>query len=219
MTNGSPSVRDLILVPSIITLAVTILRLVGELRGWNEVFFGRAAGGGGAVVGISWLAILFGVYFALRLRKAGQAFQSSGKAIGLSVLALALFVGGTMLLFAGGGSFKVTWKMAAGLLVILVSIWVMRVAWPVYWNVMMTYALAARIPVLIVMYLALQGNWNTHYDAVPPNVTYPDLTAKFMALGLIPQLFFWIPFTVIACGLLGTITAAIRKAPARVDVS
>ncbi len=218
MTNGSPSVRDLILVPSIITLAVTVLRLVGELRRWNEVFFGRGVGGGGAVVGISWLAILFAVYFALRLRKAGQAFQSSGKAIGLSVLALALFVGGTALMFAGG-DFKFTWKMAAGLLVILVSIWVMRVAWPVYWNVMMTYALAARIPVLIVMYFAFQGNWNTHYDAVPRNVNLPDLTAKFIALGLIPQLVFWIPFTVIACGLLGTIAAAIRKAPARMDIS
>jgi hypothetical protein len=216
MANGTPRVLDLILVPSIITLAVTLLRLVGELQHWNETLFRRSAGGAGAVVGIVWLAILFAIYFALRLRKAGQAFKSRGKSVGLSVLALLLFIAGTFLTITNG-EYKMSLKMIAGFLVILAALYVMRLAWPAYWNAMLAYALAARIPVMIIIYLAVQGNWNTHYDAAAPNAAYPDLMTKFVALGLVPQVFFWIPFTVILCGLLGTIVAAIGKLPYRVD--
>ncbi len=219
MTNGSPSVGSVILFPSVITLAVTLLRLIGELRQWNETFFRRSAGGGGAIVGISWLAAIFAVYFALKMRKTGQAIESKGKAIGLSALSLVMMVAGTILLFSGGGEFRFTWKVAAGILILFAAIWVMRLAWPAYWNVMLTYALAARIPVIIIMYMAMQGNWSTHYDAAPPNVAYPDLMAKYVALGLVPQLLFWIPFTVIPCGLLGVIAAAIGKGPAKMDVA
>jgi hypothetical protein len=63
----------LILVPSLITLGVTILRVVGELRDWSPLFFGKEAGGGGAIVGISWLPIFFGIYFALKLGEASSA--------------------------------------------------------------------------------------------------------------------------------------------------
>ena len=46
------NVRQLILVPAVITLGVTLLRLVGELAGWSPALFNREAGGGGALVGI-----------------------------------------------------------------------------------------------------------------------------------------------------------------------
>ena len=55
-----------------ITLVVTILRLYGELQGWPKPWFSAAPGGGGAVVGISWLPIIFGPYFALKLAGAGD---------------------------------------------------------------------------------------------------------------------------------------------------
>jgi hypothetical protein len=38
---------------ALVTLAVTLLRLVGELRGWNPEYFSRVAKGGLAVVGIT----------------------------------------------------------------------------------------------------------------------------------------------------------------------
>ena len=41
-------VRQLILVPSVITLAVTLLRLVGELQNWSPRLFNKEPGGGGA---------------------------------------------------------------------------------------------------------------------------------------------------------------------------
>ena len=55
MANGTLRVGNIILIPSIITLAVTLLRLTGELRQWNETFFRRSA----AIVGIAWLAVIF----------------------------------------------------------------------------------------------------------------------------------------------------------------
>src|SRR3990172_9861836 len=47
VSQESNRMRKLILVPAVITLAVTLLRLVGELQGWSEGLFNRSAGGGG----------------------------------------------------------------------------------------------------------------------------------------------------------------------------
>ena len=213
MEQQRSSVFSLILVPAIITLAVTILRAVGELQQWSEAFFSRSAGGGGAIVGIIWLAFIFAIYFAVKLTSRGEVFQSTGKAIGINILALVLLVGGSYLM-VGGGDFKFSPMMAAGLLVLVISLIVMRFAWPAYWNVMLAYALAARIPVIVVYFLAIRGNWGTHYDALPQgttDATFGGWMPKFMILGLVPQLLFWIPVTVVVCGLLGVITAAVRK--------
>jgi hypothetical protein len=70
--------RSLILVPAVITLAVTLLRLVGELLRWNPTLFSREAGGAGAIVGIVWLVPVFGGYFAWKLVQAGDRFESAG---------------------------------------------------------------------------------------------------------------------------------------------
>ena len=47
-TSGSRiSITRLIIVPSVITLAVTVLRLVGELQHWSTRLFNPEAGGPG----------------------------------------------------------------------------------------------------------------------------------------------------------------------------
>jgi len=206
----------MILVPGLITLAVTILRLVGELNRWSETFFRREAGGGGAIVGIVWLAFLFAIFFALRLQAIGVAFEKPAKGIVLAVVSIVVCIAGTMVMFSIAPV-----RQAIGIIIMIAAIFLMRFAWPSYWNVMLAYALAARIPVLIVMFFAMLGNWGTHYDAVEPTgATFSGLAAKFIQLGLMPQLFFWIPFTVVICGFFGLIAAAIggalrkRKAPA-----
>src|SRR2546427_2114984 len=81
-----PTTRDLVLAPAIVTLAVTVLRLVGELQQWSPRLFSRAGGGGAALVGISWLPLIFGVYFAARLARAGVWPQRVGRAIGFAFL-------------------------------------------------------------------------------------------------------------------------------------
>ena len=78
--NDRVAVGRLVLVPALITLAVTVLRLVGELMRWDPRFFSREAGGAGAIVGIVWLVPVFGVYFARKLVSAGEGPGGAGEA-------------------------------------------------------------------------------------------------------------------------------------------
>lgn len=210
MAASPERVAKVILIPALITLAVTLLRLTGELLQWNETLFNRTAGGGGSIVGISWLALILAVYFAVKLQNQGQMFQRTGRTLGIGAAALVTLILGLMLM-VGQASFRYSVGQAAGLLVSALSLLIMRAAWRPYWNVLLAYALAARIPVIIVMYLAFRGKWGTHYDALPPNVVFESEATKFIQLGLFPQLFFWIPFTVVFCGLIGIGVVAIRK--------
>jgi hypothetical protein len=60
------------------------------------------------------------------------------------------------------------------------------------------------------MLVAIYGNWGTHYDVPPPNF---DATlgpfAKWVAIGLLPQLTVWIGFTLSVGGLFGALGAAL----------
>src|SRR5262249_50293937 len=144
MTAESPSASKLVLAPALITLAVTLLRLIGELSHWNEFIFNRKAGGGGSPLGISWLALLFPIYFAVRLQNLGRGPERAGAALGYTALALLVVVGATALFFFGlhSKSQPVLW---AAMAVMALAVYVMRPGWPAYWEVMLTYALWARI--------------------------------------------------------------------------
>jgi hypothetical protein len=210
MSNGSKNVWDYVLVPTVITLVVTLVRLFGELQQWNERLFSRSAGGAGALIGIVWLALIFAVYFAIRLFREGEKPAGKGKPIGLAVLALLMWIGGEMLML-GKQDVKFSILAAAGIVLILAALAVMRLAWPAYFKVLFTYALAARIPVVVIMFLAMKGNWNTHYDAAPPAMAGADFTTRFIQLALLPQLTFWVAFSVILCGLIGLLAVVFRK--------
>jgi NO-binding membrane sensor protein with MHYT domain len=132
------------------------------------VFFSRAAGGGGALVGIAWLVPIFGVYFGVRLARAGQVPARPLAGAGLLVLALALMP------LAGIVAVKVLGVNPQGRRMLLlfcvaavVAVTIAMQAWPALGRALFAYALAARIPVAIVMLLAMFGNWGTHYDVVP----------------------------------------------------
>lgn len=210
MSAVSRAVLKTIFVPSVITLAVTLLRLFGELRHWPELFFGRSAGGSWAIVGISWLALVFAIYFAIKLEKTGDVFSRPTKTILLAVLALVLTFVGLTVMYVGAPNLKPPFQVA-GAVIIIAALYVMRVAWPDYWRIMIAYAFAARVPVIVVMYFAIKGSWGTHYDALPPNMTFPDWYSMFVQAGLIPQVFLWVPFTVILCGLFGILTVTVRR--------
>src|SRR4030095_9815873 len=85
------SLFHLVRVPALITLGVTLLRLIGELLNWSPVLFNREAGGGGALVGIAWLVPIFGIYFALKLSQPGTAPLKAGKTVLYAVSGLAAF--------------------------------------------------------------------------------------------------------------------------------
>jgi hypothetical protein len=206
------SIASLIAIPALITLAITILRLEGELHGWPRPWFDTAAGGGGAIVGISWLPIIFGPYFALKLAGAGDAPLKMGKPLGLTVLGLVVFL-------AGGVLFGVTVSHPSILTLIafpimLIGAIIPRIGWRSLGNTLIAYAFAARIPVLIVMYLAMRGNggagWGTHYDAIQPMFLHASFGTKFFYEAFLPQMFLWIAYTVILGALIGEIITAVR---------
>jgi hypothetical protein len=164
-----------------------------------------------AIVGISWLPIIFGPYFALRLAGAGNRPSSMGKAVGFAVLGLVVFV-------LGGVISQVTFAhhpslTLVALLVMLVAAFIPGIGWRSLGNSLVAYAFAARIPVVIVMFLAMRGNggqgWGTHYDAVGPMFAHASFARKFFYMGILPQMTLWIGWTAVLGAILGILVAAI----------
>ena len=204
--NRVPIAR-LILIPSVITLVATLLRVVGELRHWSPALFNPSAGGGGALVGITWLVPIFGIYFALKLSGAGEGPVGVGRAIGLAVLGLAVLVGGSILTIAP--QVHLPGKQVIGLLLMVAAAAMQFMSWPALSKALLAYGYAARIPVAIVMFFAIRGNWGTHYDALPPGFSDMSFWPKYVQIGLVPQLVFWVAFTMIVGTLFGSIATAI----------
>jgi hypothetical protein len=206
---GTLSIRRLIVVPAVITLAVTLLRLIGELQHWSPKFFSREAGGAGALVGIVWLVPIFGIYFAIRLNQAGHGPTSRGRAIGF---ALAGLLAGIVLSFA---IFKLSLPIVATIvlanLASFLALWIAYRGWPELGKVEVIYGLAARIPVAIVMLVAMTANWGTHYELGPPGFPQMSLVSKWFVIGLLPQLSLWIAFTVIVGSLFGSLALLFQK--------
>lgn len=205
-TNSRISITQLILIPSVITLAITLLRLIGELQHWPTVLFSRSAGGGGAIIGITWLAFVFGAYFALKLASAGEAPASPGRAIGFAILGLVLVFGGTVFIApADATHIRFPGKEIVGLVLMLAGAALPFMSWSTLAKALLAYAYAARIPVLIIMYFSIKGNWDTHYSLGPPGVEFPSFWSKFIQIAVLPQMIFWIAFTITAGSLAGGI--------------
>jgi hypothetical protein len=197
-----------ILIPALVTLGITILRLVGELQHWARAWFKPEAGGPWSIVGITWLAPIFGIYFAIELLRAGEGPASSWRAIGVALLGWVVMIASLLIArkFIFPHSFKATllfawatWALAGG---------VQSAAWPSLFKVLLAYGYAARVPVALVMFLAFQGHWGTHYDALPPGWQSEGPWGDFVWLGFFPQLTLWVGFTIAAGSLFGTLGAA-----------
>jgi hypothetical protein len=209
----SVSIASLVTVPALITLGITLVRLVGELQHWPKPLFNPAAGGGGAIIGISWLPIIFGPYFAMKLAGAGDGPSSAGRAIGFAFLALAVYVVAGFLFGKTVGHASFLTLLA--LLLMLLAGFVPGIGWRPLGNTLLAYAFAARIPVLIVMYLAMSGNggqgWGTHYDAVAPVFARLAFATKYLYTAVLPQMTMWIGWTVVVGSVVGTIAAAVAR--------
>jgi len=203
----------MILWPAVITLGITLLRLIGELQGWDSSAFNKAAGGGFALVGISWLPPIFGAYFAWRLVKEGRGPDSGWKVAGLSLLAL------VVLIAAGVGASVIGVPRVGQLLVwcvgsLAAAAFVIAI-WKPLGRTLLGYALAARIPVAIVMLFAIFGQWGTHYDVLPPDPPERLLSAGpfevWLWIGLLPQMTIWIAQTLLLGAIFGGLAAALSK--------
>ena len=213
--NKSISVVQLIFVPFLISLLVTLFRLAGEISHWSETWFYRPSGGivptkTNWVVGITWLAIPFGAYFAYRISKSEVVETNAYKAIGLAVLGLIFFYKGVDLVF----------RLPIGFPKILLLVWSVAVlaagiqlfGWRTLTKTLLVYGLASRAVVALIMLLAMRGNWGTHYDYIdmPPELKV-NFWSEYFWLAFFPQLIFWVGFTIVAGSLSGAITLAIMS--------
>jgi len=200
---------SLILVPAVITLAITLLRLVGELQNWSPRLFSREPGGGLALVGISWLVPVFGVYFGIKLARAGVRPSRVFAGIGLTLLAIALMPLSGFAARAAGMNLQDRHVLLVFAVAALVGVALAWLAWPQLGRTLFLYALAARVPVAILMLVAIYANWGTHYDVAGPG--FPAMTPlhKWIWIGLLPQMTIWIWFTTTLGGLCGIVAGAV----------
>ncbi len=215
MSSRNPSLPRLILVPALISLGVTLLRLTGELLRWSEAWFstatqGMTPSGSSWLIGITWLPIPFGAYFAWKLSAGGQGPKPSP----FRALAWALAAVGVVLL---GLSYRPPLPFPQVLLYIWSSMIPAGVlaywGWPALGRTLVAYGLAARIPVAVIMFLAMMGRWGTHYDyaGMPPEFQM-GLWRGFFWLAFFPQLVFWVLFTLVLGTLSGSLTACVASA-------
>lgn len=193
----------LILYPALITLAVTVLRVVGELQRGSKALFNPEQGGAWAIVGIVWLVPIFGAYFGYRLAREGDRPAGLGRGLLIGVLGAAIFVAGFLLfqkIIQNFTGIVLMWTMAAlaGALQIL--------SWRGLFKVLAAYAYSARVPVAIVMLVATLRNWPSHYNANAPGLS-PMM--GFFLFGFVPQLVWWVSFTIVLGTLAGVMAAAL----------
>jgi hypothetical protein len=209
---AGPSVLSLVLWPALLTLAVTLLRLIGELREWSPSYFSRLPGGGLAIVGITWLAPVVGAYLGWRLTRAGVRSPGLASLIGWPagalLLGLAIGYGVERVVQPSWTDTLVLWALVAVVVAILSF-----VTWPALGRPLLVYAAAARLPVALVMWFAISRRWGTHYDAPPPG--FPGLLPipRWLWTGLLPQTTIWIAFTLavgMSCSALGVWLASRR---------
>ncbi|MEK6324687.1 MAG: hypothetical protein AABN33_23850 [Acidobacteriota bacterium] len=203
------STLQLIAIPAVITLAITILRLMGEMQGWSTLWFNPAPGGPGALIGIVWLVPIFGIYFAIKLSNAGEGPVSAGRVVLFAFLGIVVTVIGVAVAFAVSQPGRPLAQLVIGIAAV-VAVVIQRKAWPALFKTLLAYAYAARIPVVVIMFFAIRGNWGTHYDGPPPG--FPaDVSwfPKFILIGALPQLVVWIAFTVVVGTLFGAAAVAI----------
>jgi hypothetical protein len=210
---SNPGIWSLVAVPALFTLAVTVVRLIGELQGWDPTLFKTEAGGGGALIGITWLVLVFGLWFGWRVRRGGSSVPT-GRAAGLYLLGIAAMAGGVfglkeagLVTFPSGeapgdlqGGVYLLGLMGIGALIALA-------AWPKLTATLMLYGVLARLPVVAVTWLDLQQGWTTHYGELPPGMAPKDTMETFLALST-PQLTLWpLVFTPLVGGLIGCLGA------------
>jgi len=204
----------LILMPGIITAAVTLLRLVGELNHWSRALFNPDAGGGMALVGIAWLVPIFGIYFAMKLQGSTE-IRGGWRTVGFAVLAVLAFFAVFYALATLLGIDPNQPTLAAlgtSAVASLVALGVAYYGSGALGRVLLAYGLVARIPVLLVMLLAILGNWGTHYDVLPPGVvTEMSPWAKWFLIGVVPQLTLWMAFTVAVGALFGGLALVVAE--------
>ena len=202
-----PRLLPLLLLASLLTLVVTIVRVFGEREGWSAAWFDAVVCNPFNPLGIVWLVPVFGFLFGRRLAQQGSrppfvpAFFVP--MFGLLLLAGA---GGYMRKELAGEALRTgfSWLLWAGPVLALLGLF----AWPRAFVANLAYAVLARLPVVAVQVLDVQSGWQTSYGHVHPKL--PPMTAdERLWLLALTQAAIWVPFTILLGGgsaALGALT-------------
>jgi hypothetical protein len=210
------SLSQLVRIPVLISIGVTVLRAVGELNHWSEKWFSTATGGFvpegmSWLFGITWLAFPFGVYFGWKFVRSGQGPISLTSALSMVVLGVAIMLSGRWIIQ----------QIPLGFPAILLPIWgLMATAgalqyfgWPDLFRALLLYGLGSRAATVLVYFVAMLNNWGTHYDYTGmPAQFQMSFLPRFLWLAFFPQLIFRVAFTVALGSVGGAITAAVLRA-------
>ncbi|MHC4815256.1 MAG: hypothetical protein ACYTGW_20245 [Planctomycetota bacterium] len=218
--NQPPTIWRLVLWPPLaVTWAVLLIRLGGELIEGPAWLFCRDAGGGAAVVGISWLVVVFGAYFGWRLAKEGRGPNRPGGVLLVHVVANAVAIGGMFGLGAAGiiDFEKPGPAIAYGFAAVcggasLLMLW----AWPALFLANLTYGFLARLGVIAVTIPATLYSWDTHFSKLGERGMQEATWGHVMKLSM-AQICFWIPFTILVAGLFGALAAMFAGGPPAVS--
>lgn len=203
--NSSPnSVVRAVLVAGAVTLIVTLVRLIGELSGWAPVFFSKKAGGGFALVGISWLVAPFGFWFG-RLIARAHGRPRMGRAWLLTLGPIALFLGVVFTVRALRPDDLEALGPVLGLGAPLAAL-VALFAWPRAFGTNLLYGLLARAPVIALTYIAVACGWDTHFSSLRAEMGEVPASTRANML-VMAQATFWISYTVIVGGLFALLGA------------
>ena len=199
------SIPRFVLLPTLFTLGVTLLRLEGELRGWPSPWFDKDSG----IVGITWLLPpIFGFYFACKLWREGERIDRVDRAFLLGLLGVVLnqVVEATVFEYARISIYSmlmILWLVAD------ISAYLQYLAWPALCKALIAYGLGARIPVVIIMFFALRG-LGAHYDR-PSGPFALGFWPQFLWFGLFEELIYWVSCTVAIGSLAGSVAAAVAR--------
>lgn len=196
---GTVPVWSWVFVPFVITMAVTVVRLLGELNRWSDFWFNPAPGGGFAPIGISWLVPFFGLYFGWKLARAGHPPASALRQVLGSVGGMVLLILSSVVAAAAGLSLP--WMEVVLAVASIGAVYVAYRPWPMLGKIHLAYGIAARAPVALLMIFAIYSNWGTHYDVPPQGFPEMGPFAKWIFIGLLPQMTTWMVYTVAIGGL------------------
>ncbi|MBI5853475.1 MAG: hypothetical protein HZB39_20895 [Planctomycetes bacterium] len=213
MTPGRPSLLRLVLVPSLVTLAVSVARVACELAG----IVNARSGGAASPLGITWLVVVFGAWFGWRLAREGEApgrrfaWAWSLVAVILLVAMVGVRLGGLDPEDRSESAYVVLRQqvlVVTGVAVVLAFLQV-RV-WSRLAVVLFVYGIGARLTVAAIAIAAKLGGQDTHYTKFGPAGIERDLGDTIKSV-LLSQLGFWVGFTVVVGSLAGNVAAAIVR--------
>jgi hypothetical protein len=213
----TPSIARLIAVPAVISIAVTVLRLVGELLHWPKPLVNSDVCGK-AILGVIWLVPIFGIYFAVSLFHAGDTPQRFGRPLLLAISGLALKLAGTFVMESRAMTYAP--RLSMNFIVTVIGVVLSAIAWPTLAKVLLAYGYLSRIPVAIVQYLAMRGRWGTHYDALDPGFPAIGFWPTFLRVSVVPNIFFMETYTEIVGTLVGIAAVAVlgRVRPVSLEI-